>query len=262
MANTPKEIIKVAKQMIKDEWVYVYGYKGNTVTKSGVMTLASQYPKVYSSSIKSMALKKVGKIGIDCSGFVCKAAGISMLGSSQIHEKAKHKWPISNPSHIKNGDYVWRQGHIGLVEIDSDGQKWILEAKGTAYDLKRTKWESRASHFTHYGEIPGVTYEDNPVHKPQQAAVNPYTEPTTLVTSKAHAKKKNIKNYISSGIGVKWVQWELKQAGYNDPNGNTLIIDGECGSKTLYAIKAFQKDHALTSDGLVGSATRKKLKNV
>lgn len=162
MANTPSEIIKNAKKMITDGYVYVYGYKGSKVTKNEVKNLAKLYPSVFTSYILSLALKKVGKIGIDCSGFVCKAAGISHIGSSQIYSGAKEKWSINDLSHVKNGCFIWRSGHVGLIEVDENGQKWILEAQGTAYDLKRTKFENRYKAFTHYGYIPGVEYSSAP----------------------------------------------------------------------------------------------------
>lgn len=158
MAKKPKNIIKRAKRMIKKNYVYVYGYKGTKVTESGVRNLARMYPNVFTSSILNACLKKIGKIGIDCSGFVNKSAGTSLGGSSQIRSSAPKVWKVSDVSHVKTGMFIWRSGHIGLIEVDKNGQKWILEAKGTFYDCTRTKWEERASHFTEYGEIKGVDY--------------------------------------------------------------------------------------------------------
>ena len=73
---------------------------------------------------------------------------------------------------------------------------------------------------------------------------NPYTEPTAT-----------IKNG-STGESVKWLQWELNEAGYN------LNIDGVFGSGTLTALKDFQSKNGLTVDGICGPATRTKLKAV
>lgn len=162
------EVIERAEDMIKAGYVYVYGYKGAKVTRDAVNLLAKQYPSVYTSSIKSMALKKIGKMGIDCSGFVCKAAGISHIGSTQIKSSASKLYPVSDKSHVKNGMFIWRQGHVGLIKVDSKGNKYILEAKGTAYDLTKSKWSDRASHFTYYGEIKGVDYSSNKESKPKK----------------------------------------------------------------------------------------------
>jgi peptidoglycan hydrolase-like protein with peptidoglycan-binding domain len=53
---------------------------------------------------------------------------------------------------------------------------------------------------------------------------------------------------------VKWLQWELVQAGFN------ISIDGIFGLKTETAVRSFQKLYNLKVDGIVGSATRSMLK--
>ena len=65
MSVKASDACKNARRMIKDGYVYVYGYKGTKVTKAGVSNLARMYPSVFTSSIKSMAMNKVGKIGIE-----------------------------------------------------------------------------------------------------------------------------------------------------------------------------------------------------
>ena len=56
------------------------------------------------------------------------------------------------------------------------------------------------------------------------------------------------------GDSVKWVQWSL-----NKIMNSGLTVDGSCGSKTVEAIKKFQKNHSLTVDGSFGSESRKKM---
>ena len=58
----------------------------------------------------------------------------------------------------------------------------------------------------------------------------------------------------SKGSEVKKVQERLKELGYY-----TKGIDGDYGSSTVSAVKAFQKKNGLTADGVCGSATLKKL---
>lgn len=200
MANKPSEIIKNAKKMITDGYVYVYGYKGSKVTKSEVKRLAKLYPSVFTSYILSLALKKVGKMGIDCSGFVCKAAGISHIGSSQIYSNASSKWSVKDLSHVKNGCFIWRSGHVGLIEVDSNGQRWILEAQGTAYDLKRTKFENRYKAFTHYGYIPGVDYSSTSTSK-KTSNSNSKTTKMKVVTSGSPLRCRKKGSLTSSIIG-------------------------------------------------------------
>ena len=63
----------------------------------------------------------------------------------------------------------------------------------------------------------------------------------------------------SKGDGVRWVQWMLRQAGYDV--GSTGV-DGDCGKATVAAITRFQSDHGLSADGICGVKTRNKLKEV
>ena len=58
----------------------------------------------------------------------------------------------------------------------------------------------------------------------------------------------------STGAEVKTVQRILNSMGYKG-NGKAIAIDGDFGSATDSAVKAFQKKKGLTADGIVGSAT-------
>ncbi len=62
--------------------------------------------------------------------------------------------------------------------------------------------------------------------------------------------KETVSRYGSSGSEVKQIQTKLKNWGYYSGS-----IDGIYGSKTLSAVKKFQKTNGLTVDGIAGSAT-------
>jgi len=79
--------------------------------------------------------------------------------------------------------------------------------------------------------------------QPVQSPIgNPYIEPS-----------KNLKKG-SRGYDVCWLQYALTQKGYS------LTVDGIFGAKTDEAVRAFQADHGLAVDGIVGPLTRAKLK--
>ena len=59
----------------------------------------------------------------------------------------------------------------------------------------------------------------------------------------------------SKGEQVKTLQRLLKALGFKDQNGAALVVDGSFGSKTDYAVKAFQKAEKLDVDGYVGKNT-------
>lgn len=76
-----------------------------------------------------------------------------------------------------------------------------------------------------------------------------YAPPEKTEEKKEEIKVKTLRKG-SSGTAVKDLQTKLTESGY--PCG---AIDGKYGDKTAAAVKAFQKDHGLTVDGVVGSKT-------
>lgn len=62
----------------------------------------------------------------------------------------------------------------------------------------------------------------------------------------------------AKGSAVKAIQYALNQLGYG--NSGTKSLDGEYGSGTVKAVKAFQKAMGLSADGVVGNKTRAKFK--
>ena len=66
-------------------------------------------------------------------------------------------------------------------------------------------------------------------------------------------------NKGTAGKQVKTVQRLLRMLGYRDQYGNTLVIDGDFGSKTEHALKKFQKAEGLVVDGICGANSWKAL---
>ena len=77
---------------------------------------------------------------------------------------------------------------------------------------------------------------------------------TTIIISfliiQENTEVQALSKYGSQGEEVKQIQTKLKRWGYY--NGN---VDGIFGSKTLSAVKAFQKKNGLTVDGIAGPKT-------
>ncbi len=57
------------------------------------------------------------------------------------------------------------------------------------------------------------------------------------------------------GDDVRALQTQLAQLGFTDARGRPMRPDGDFGPTTHTAIQAFQRDHALTADGIAGRAT-------
>ena len=93
-----------------------------------------------------------------------------------------------------------------------------------------------------YGNVAVSKPTPTPTPIPMVKKTNPYVEPKALL-------KKGMKS-----DSVKWLQWELVQAGFN------IAIDGDFGPATEKAVKSFQKLYNLKIDGIVGGMTRSMLK--
>ena len=70
---------------------------------------------------------------------------------------------------------------------------------------------------------------------------NPYAVPTVTLRRG------------SRGDGVKWLQWELRERGYD------ISVDGDFGPATQKAVLDYQGKRGLVQDSLVGSRTRAEL---
>jgi hypothetical protein len=63
----------------------------------------------------------------------------------------------------------------------------------------------------------------------------------------------------AKGEDVKQTQGLLNRFGYRDGEGKPLREDGDFGTRSTTAVKAFQQAHGLEADGVIGSKTREAL---
>ena len=216
---------------------YVYGAKGSygVFTMKQLNTLAKLYPNVFTKSYIIKANKYVGKVCTDCSGLQSWYTG-KILGSAQLYSTASERIPISKIDTVPIGATLWKSGHVGIYL----GNGKVAEAKGINYgtvisNVKSTAWKyALLFSYIDYGKEPVVSVTKQG---------NPYAQPNY-----------NLKKG-SKGEGVKWVQWELQEAGYDlSKHGG---IDGVFGSGTKLFVEKFQRSCKLDVDGIVGPATRK-----
>ena len=236
--NTVTQAVDIAKQMVSGGFKYLYGGKGQNYTSALVEKLAKQYPSTFTASLKKEALKDADKgyKAIDCSGFICKCLGIADIGSAQMKSTAVQLLKVTK-ANAKEGMVLWKSGHVALV---GDELK-VYEAKSTAKDLTVSSWDKRASAFTYLLVVKGSALAE----KPQTPEVEkPFVASPTI--------KKGVK-----GIHVKYLQQDL-----NYILGCKLVVDGDCGNKTVEQIKAFQKKCGLTPDGSYGPKSHAKMKQL
>lgn len=219
---------------------YFYGAKMQVLTESYMATMHKNYPSMVTDNYIKKARNKglVGKICVDCSGLI-GAYRNKQIGSSQLYSSAKKRLPIANIKDFAIGTVLWKSGHVGVYIGMENGIPMCVESKGIDYGTVLTKVSATKWQY-------GLTFDDMSYSYAITVAgsdkkKNPYPVPT-----------RNIKKGCK-GEDVKWVQFELVEAGYN------LKIDGIAGSATEKSIISFQKSAKLEADGICGKLTRQAL---
>ena len=200
--------------------------------------------------------KWIGHYVLDCSGFFVwayKQFGLPMSHiSSNIYKSycTKDKGKLTDALKktilpgvaVFTGQVAGNHPHVGLYV--GDGK--VIEAAGTQAGVCVSNITDRK--WTFYGYLKDVSYSS------ENAPVSP-SEPSDedfLIFDYPTLKKGNKGEY------VKLLQTKLMEHGYSLPRYGA---DGDFGNETLSAVKAFQKDHGLTADGVVGKKTWEALNN-
>lgn len=118
---------------------YVFGAKGEVLTKTGLDQLARENPGTYTSAYKAKAAKFVGQHCTDCSGLISWYTG-RIRGSWDYKESADKSVSINRLDETMIGWALWKPGHIGVYI----GDGWCIEAKGINYGTIRSKVSATA----------------------------------------------------------------------------------------------------------------------
>lgn len=173
------------------------------------------------------------------------------------YKKYKPTWVITDLNRAQSGDIVLFQfnatkrkqglaGHVGIFDSSYKGSKFYAVEGNTSATDKGSQDNGgcvarKLRNMSQVMCIIHIPYNDD-------KKVNPYVEPTKIV-------KYNALTVSIVKQDVKWVQWELCEAGIN------VVVDGKFGKGTLSAIEKFQRKMNLVVDGKVGPATREAFKS-
>lgn len=113
---------------------YVFGAKGEILTKAGLDRLARENPDTYTSAYKAKAAKFIGRHCTDCSGLISWYTS-RIRGSWDYKESADKSVSINRLDETMIGWALWKPGHIGVYI----GDGWCIEAKGINYGTIRSK---------------------------------------------------------------------------------------------------------------------------
>jgi hypothetical protein len=263
--KTNTGLVEYAKaQLGKPYW---YGTYGKAISKSLYDSKKKQYPSHYKWSYDA---KLEGIKAHDCIGLV---KGY-LWGNSPTDTKPKYNsaQDYSANSMCKRceisgkinsipevaGVLVFFDGHTGIYE----GNGYVIEARGHAYGVVRTKLKSRP--WKTWGYCPFIDYGE---------AAAQQTRPTVKEWQQAAiADGFKFPEYGADGIWGRECEDVARKAivkrrlTYKYRNLTALLqrflgvaVDGKCGKHTAAAIKAFQAANGLEADGQCGLMTWRKI---
>ena len=252
---TTQALVDKFRQALQEKWGYIWGKAGEkwTAAKQAELEKTTDSNRAQGRRYGS---KWIGHTVADCSGLFSWAfkqlGGYMYHGSDTMYRKyctdkgelKKGKRTDGRTLKVGSAVFVWNgsnYSHVGLYV----GDGIVIEAMGTLNGVTTTKVS--AGKWTHWGELQGVDYSGSVEVKAQDPGVS--ADGKTWPTLRRGSK----------GESVKECQTLLEKAGYSvGPCG----IDGDFGRATLAAVKAFQSDHGLVVDGIVGPKTRKELMKI
>ena len=132
-------------------------------------------------------------------------------------------------------DKMKENGAKDAIMLDAGGSSQMY-AKGKYYQAEKRKVSYWILVWTKKATV---------AEPPKNTSECPFKEPTRTIKIGA------------VGESVKWIQWHLKAS-----TAPEMVVDGTFYTKTRSAVIEFQKKYSLVTDGIVGPATRTKMKEV
>ena len=247
-------LIAKFRQALDEHWGYIWGTAGEKWTAEKQKEL-EKTTDANRAQGRQYGSKWIGHRVADCSGLFSWAfkqlGGYMYHGSDTMYRKyCVNKGELSKGKRTDRGTlkpgtavFVWNgssYSHVGLYA----GNGIVIEAMSTLKGVTTTK--VTAGKWTHWGEVTGVDYAgDNAELRMQNAELNAENRLTIRRGSK--------------GETVAEMQGVLERLGYDL---GSCGVDGDFGRMTEKAVKAFQKDHGLKTDGICGPKTWKELMNL
>ena len=234
-----QDLTDKCRQALSEKWGYIWGTAGEKWTKEKQAALEKTTDSDKAQGRK-YGSKWIGHKVADCSGLFSWAfrqlGGYMYHGSDTMYRKycaskgELQKGKRTDCAILKPGTavFVWngrKYSHVGLYVGDGT----VIEAMSTLNGVTTTK--VTATKWTHWGELAGVDY---------------------INVGNEQLKEQMMLRKGSKGEAVRKMQTVLLQLGYDlGPCG----VDGDFGKCTEAAVKRFQRDRGLETDGICGPKT-------
>ena len=246
MMSKLDKFIDYLLEQVKNHSIYIWGGQGQsypTVTEKWIKSKESgtnrtKALKTFRAAVKA-GFEKLLR-AFDCSGLgMYWVQNLMGLSKSDMNANGmKGKCTLIQKSHVKKGDWLFRcyktgskKGrayHIGYMVSDTE----FVEARGRAYGVVKRKLADVGSYWNVFGR---PSYFKNEID--------------TIVEQIEHACfNRNLKKGCS-GDDVRELQILLNAA------GDDIKVDGYFGSKTVTAVKEFQRRKGLKVNGIAGKKT-------
>ena len=254
-------------KMAEKKSPYWYGTCVYKASSSVLTSKTKQYPSHYGSSRTSRYKQDIANKQVvadcvgGCKGYAWTGGGIGVLESIGNDQKYTSKYGSNGcPDKSASGMFeyckkkgmgwgaigtlpeivglaLFTDGHIGYYV----GGGYAVEWRGFNYGCVKTKVKDHT--WKNWAKLPFIDYGDGTNIQPAPTA-------TTYILGSRSLKKG------STGSDVKTLQELLNQLAIVTP---ALEVDGDFGSKTEAAVKAFQKKAGIKQDGIYGDETHKAL---
>ena len=254
---TTAALIEKFEQALREKWGYIWGTAGETWTATKQKQL-EQTTDADRANSRKYGSKWIGKKVADCSGLFSWA--FKQLGGYMYHgSDTMFRKYCTETGELKNGMPAGggilpvgvavftynknkkKYGHVGLYV----GGGIVIEARGAYYGVVMTKIESRP--WAYWGRLKGVDYSGS------AQAAEPAKPAEPAEDSENGTKWRPTIRKGSKGAVVKELQEMLKKLGYNL---GICGVDGDYGTATDAAVRAFQREHPpLVVDGVCGPMT-------
>lgn len=247
---TTAALIEKFEQALSEKWGYIWGTAGEMWTAAKQKQL-EQTTDSDRAQGRQFGSKWIGHKVADCSGLFSWA--FKQLGGYMYHgSDTMFRKYCTESGELKKGQradgqelepgtavFVWngkKYGHVGLYI----GNGTVIEAMGTKNGVTTSK--VTATKWTHWGKLKSVAYDGSAAAEPAAPAADSGTETKWRPTIRKGSK----------GAVVKEMQEMLQKLGYNL---GICGIDGDYGTATAAAVRAFQSDNRLVVDGVCGPMT-------
>ncbi|MBB4731536.1 peptidoglycan-binding protein [Xanthomonas arboricola] len=232
-----------------------------------------------------------GRLGVDCSAFVWRglknagydvpgenAAGFTtakLFNGTNTTSYAREHFDVTSAAEARKPNGSLHQGdilmfsspqgqHVGIFKgYDSKGNIQFIGSQGSTGPAEVTitpggYWDGSGTRIV--GALtPKPEFQVRaPLHgavEPSEVGTQSHTNVSPLHPTSNNTAPQPLK-HGGRGDEVQSLQQDLNRLGVRDAQGNRLAEDGRFGDNTREAVIAFQKQHGLQPDGVVGRNTQ------